>query len=81
MATLTFTNTFVNGTAAVATEVNANFNDVKTFVEATTAGTNIDSGAIAYSQIATAAVTSITNDVIASASSSDQTVLGSQIFG
>jgi hypothetical protein len=81
MATLTFTNTFVNGTAAVATEVNANFNDVKTFVEATTAGTNIDSGAIAYSQIATAAVTSITNDVISSASSSDQTVLGSQIFG
>lgn len=81
MATLTFTNTFVNGTAAVATEVNANFNNVKTFVEAITAGTNIDTGAIAYSQIATAAVTSITNDVIASASSSDQTVLGSQIFG
>ena len=81
MATLTVTNTFQNGTAAVANEVNTNFNDVKTFVEATTAGTNIDTGAIAYSQIATAAVTSITNDVIASASSSDQTVLGSQIFG
>lgn len=81
MATLTFTNTFTNGTAAVATEVNANFNDVKTFVEATTAGTNIDSGAITYAKIATAAITSITNDVIASASSSDQTVLGSQIFG
>ena len=81
MATLTFTNTFTNGTAAVATEVNANFNDVKTFVEATTAGTTIDSCAITYAQIATAAVTSITNDVIASASSSDQTVLGSQIFG
>ena len=77
MATLTFTNTFVNGTAAVATEVNANFNNVKTFVEATTAGTNIDSGAIAYSQIATAAITTIINEV----SSSDQTVLGSQIFG
>ena len=77
MATLTFTNTFVNGTAAVATEVNANFNNVKTFVEATTAGTNIDSGAIAYSQIATAAITTIINEV----SSSDQTVLSSQIFG
>jgi hypothetical protein len=81
MATLTIPNTFTNGTAAVATEVNANFNAVKTFTEGIAAGTNIDSGAIAYSQIATVAVTSITNDVIASASSSDQTVLGSQIFG
>lgn len=81
MSTLTIPKSFTNGTAAVATEVNANFLAVKTFVEATTAGTNIDSGAISYSQIATAAVTSITNDVIASASSSDQTVLGSQIFG
>jgi len=81
MATLTFTNTFVNGTAAVATEVNANFNDVKVFTEGIAAGTNIDSGAVTYAKIATAAVTSITNDVIASASTSDQTVLGSQIFG
>ena len=77
MATLTFTNTFVNGTAAVATEVNANFNDVKTFTEGIAAGTNIDSGAIAYSQISTAAVTSITTAI----SSTDQIVLGSQIFG
>ena len=77
MATLTFTNTFVNGTAAVATEVNANFNDVKTFTEGIAAGTNIDSGAIAYSQISTAAVTSITTAI----SSTDQVVLGSQIFG
>ena len=77
MATLTFTNTFVNGTAAVATEVNANFNDVKTFTEGIAAGTNIDSGAIAYSQIYTAAVTSITTAI----SSTDQIVLGSQIFG
>lgn len=80
MSTLTIPNSFNNGTAAVATEVNANFNAVKSFVEATTAGSNIDNGAITYSQIATAAVTSITNDVIASSSSSDQTVLGSQIF-
>ena len=77
MATLTFTNTFVNGTAAVATEVNANFNDVKTFTEGIAAGTNIESGAIAYSQISTAAVTSITTAI----SSTDQVVLGSQIFG
>lgn len=77
MSTLTIPNSFNNGTAAVATEVNANFNAVKSFVEATTAGSNIDAGAIAYSQIATAAVTSIINEV----SASDQTVLGSQIFG
>ena len=77
MATLTFTNTFVNGTAAVATEVNANFNDVKIFTEGIAAGTNIDSGAITYSQISTAAVTSITTAI----SSTDQIVLGSQIFG
>lgn len=33
MATLNITNTFTNGTAANATEVNQNFTDVKTFVE------------------------------------------------
>ena len=77
MSTLNIPNTFTNGTAAVATEVNANFLAVKTFVEATTAGTNIDSGAIAYSQISTAAVTSITTDL----SHSEQVVLGGQIFG
>lgn len=33
MATLNVTNTFTNGTAANATEVNQNFTDVKTFVE------------------------------------------------
>jgi len=77
MATLTFTNTFVNGTAAVATEVNANFNNVKVFTEGIAAGTNIDSGAIGYSQISTAAVSSITTAI----SSTDQIVLGSQIFG
>ena len=77
MSTLNIPNTFTNGTAAVATEVNANFLAVKTFVEATTAGTNIDSGAIAYSQISTAAVTSITTDL----SHSEQVVLAGQIFG
>jgi hypothetical protein len=77
MSTLNIPNTFTNGTAAVATEVNANFLAVKTFVEATTDGTNIDSGAIAYSQISTAAVTSITTDL----SHSEQVVLAGQIFG
>ena len=48
MATLGIPNTFTNGTAAIATEVNANFNAVKTFSEAVAAGTNIDDGAITY---------------------------------
>ena len=75
MATLNITNTFVNGTPAVATEVNTNFNDVKTFVEALAAGTNIDDGAITYSKLA-AGVTALL-----AAGDSDQIVLGSQIFG
>lgn len=75
MATLNITNTFVNGTPAVATEVNANFNDVKTFVEALAAGTNIDDGAITYSKLA-AGVASLL-----ASGDSDQIILGSQIFG
>lgn len=52
MSTLNITNTFVNGTAAIATEVNTNFTDVKTFVEALAAGTNIDAGAITAGSLA-----------------------------
>lgn len=33
MATLTIPNSFVNGTAAIASEVNANFSAIKTFAE------------------------------------------------
>ena len=75
MATLGIPNTFTNGTAAIATEVNANFNAVKTFSEAVAAGTNIDDGAITYSKLAAAAITSLT------ATDSDQAVLSGQIFG
>lgn len=75
MATLNVPNTFVNGTPAVATEVNANFNAVKTFVEALAAGTNIDDGAITYSKLAAAAVTALTT-----AGDNADIVLGSQIF-
>ena len=81
MATLTIPNSFINGTAAIATEVNANFTAVKTFAEALAAGTNIDAGAITFASIATAAVTSITNTVLSTAGSDDQVVLGSQVFG
>ena len=74
MATLNVPNTFVNGTPAVATEVNANFNAVKVFVEAIAAGTNIDDGAITYSKLA-AGVASLL-----ASGDSDQIVLGVQVF-
>ena len=76
MATLSITNNFTNGTPAVATEVNTNFNDVKTFVEALAAGTNLDDGSIVYSKLATATVTAFT-----ASGDSDQIILGSQVFG
>jgi hypothetical protein len=74
MATLTFTNTFTNGTAAVATEVNANFNDVKVFTEGIAAGTNIDDGAITYSKLDAAVAGQL------AAGDSSAIILGSQIF-
>ena len=76
MATLNITNTFANGTPAVATEVNTNFNDVKTFAEALAAGTNLDDGSIVYSKLAAATVAALT-----ASGDSDQVVLGVQVFG
>ena len=76
MATLSIPNTFTNGTPAVATEVNANFNAVKVFAEAVAAGTSIDDGAITYAKLAAAAVTALTT-----AGDNADIVLGSQIFG
>jgi len=76
MATLSVPNTFVNATPAVATEVNANFNAVKTFVEALAAGTNLDDGSIVYSKLAAATVTALTT-----AGDNAQVILGTQVFG
>jgi hypothetical protein len=81
MATLTIPYGFVNGTTAVAAEVNGNFSAVKTFCEQLAAGTNIDAGAITFAAIDAAAITSITSSVLAVAGSDDQVVLGSQVFG
>lgn len=58
MATLTIPNTFVNGATIVASEHNANFTAVKNFVDALSAGTNFDAGAIATEDIADNAITS-----------------------
>lgn len=76
MATLSITNSFTNGTPAIATEVNTNFNDVKTFVEALAAGTNLDDGSIVYSKLAAATISALT-----ASGDSDQIILGSQVFG
>jgi hypothetical protein len=56
MATLTIPNSFVNGTAAIASEVNANFSAIKTFCENLAAGTNIDAGAINSTAMSTTGV-------------------------
>ena len=81
MATLNISHTFFPSTAAVASQVNDNFADVKTFAEALAAGTNIDTGAITYASLATAAVESIVNTAIATGATSDQSILSSQVFG
>lgn len=52
MATLTIPNTFVNGGTIIASEHNANFTAVKNFVDALSAGTNFDAGAINTEDIA-----------------------------
>jgi hypothetical protein len=75
MATLSIPNNFVNGTVAVATEVNANFTAVKTFVEGISAGTNIDDGAITYSKLDANVASQL------AAGDSAAVVLGSQVFG
>ena len=76
MATLTIPNSFINGTTAVATEVNANFTAVKTFAEGLAAGTNLDDGSIVYSKLAAG----VTDSLLATAGDSAQIVLGSQVF-
>jgi len=75
MATLSIPNNFINGTVAVATEVNANFTAVKTFVEGISAGTNIDDGAITYSKLDANVASQL------AAGDSAAVVLGSQVFG
>ena len=77
MATLSIPNTFINGTVAVATEVNANFTAVKTFVEGISDGTNIDDGSITYAKLDSGVTTSL----LSTAGDNVQVVLGSQVFG
>jgi len=57
MATLTIPYSFVNGTTAIAAEVNNNFSNIKTFCEALAAGTNIDADAITSGSLSATGVT------------------------
>ena len=60
MATLTIGYTFVNATPAVASQVNSNFQDVKTFAEGISTGTNIDAGAIELTKLSSNAIQQLT---------------------
>jgi microcystin-dependent protein len=57
MATLGTLHSFVPATAAKSTEVNANFNIIKTFIEGISTGENIDGGAITTTKLGTGAAT------------------------
>jgi hypothetical protein len=89
MASLSIPNSFVNGTQAVASEVNSNFTAVKTFVEALSTGSNIDTGAITTAKIADLAVSTakIAGNAVtfaklaAGIAHDDQFILANQVFG
>lgn len=89
---LTVTYSFSTGTVIEASQMNTNFNDVKTFVDALATGVNIDAGAITTAKIANSAVeTAKIADGAVTASKlapgvgggngdDDQIVLGVQVF-
>jgi len=85
---------FINGTIAEATEVNANFTAVKLFVDGLATGSNIDTSAISTTKINDSAVTTAkisdgnvtyvkfdSANVLANLAFSDQLLLGGQVFG
>jgi hypothetical protein len=91
---ITITHTFTNGTIAEAAEVNTNFNDIESYVNGLSDGSNIDSSAITAAKLATNSVTTAkiadgavtyakldSTTVIPTISQDDQIILGAQIFG
>ena len=90
---ITIPHSFTSGAIAEATEMNANFNAVKAYVDDISDGTNIDSAAITNAKLATNAVTTLKiadasvtyakfdSAVITSIAENDQTILASQVFG
>jgi len=57
MATLNIPNTFTGGTVIDATQMNANFTAVKSFIEIMSTGGNFDAGAINTEDITNSAIT------------------------
>ena len=90
---ITIPHSFTSGAIAEASEMNANFNAVKAYVDDISDGTNIDSAAITNAKLATNAVTTLKiadaavtyakfdSGVITSIAENDQTILSSQVFG
>jgi hypothetical protein len=91
---ITIPHSFVSGSIAEASEVNANFDAIELFVNGLQDGTNIDSSAITNAKLASNAVTTtkIADGVVTYAKldattvipgivENDQAILGNQIFG
>jgi hypothetical protein len=91
---ITIPHSFTSGAIAEASEVNANFNAVKAYVDDISTGTNIDSSAISNAKLATNAVSttkiadgSVTYLKLDSATvlgglvDNDQMILSGQVFG
>ena len=91
---ITIPHSFTSGAIAEATEMNANFNAVKAYVDGISDGTNIDSSAITNAKLATSAVTTTkiadgtvtylkldSTTVLAGLAENDQIVLSGQVFG
>lgn len=92
--TITIPHSFTSGAIAEASEMNANFNAVKSYVDGISNGTNIDSSAITNAKLAVNAVTAskITDGTVSyvkldsaevpnSLAVNDQIVLAGQVFG
>lgn len=91
---ITIPHSFTSGAIAESSEMNANFNAVKAYVDDISTGTNIDSSAITNAKLATNAVTTtkITDGtvtyakldsvtVLPSLAENDQMILSGQVFG
>lgn len=79
---LTISYSFTDGPIIESAKVNANFTDIKNFVDALQAGTNFTAQAIQTAAIADASVTLAKMSAgVIKQGDDDQMVLGGQVFG
>ena len=90
---ITIPHSFTSGAIAEASEMNANFNAFKAYVDDISDGTNIDSAAITNAKLATNSVTTtkiadasvtfakLDSGALTSIAENDQTILANQVFG